>query len=40
LTTASHNRTAQRVYATAGWHRDDEFLTYTRAVPLKPKEPV
>ena len=40
LTTGSHNRTAQRVYATAGWHRDDEFLTYTRTVALKPKEAV
>ena len=32
LSTQVGNRTAQRVYATAGWRRDDEFYTYLRDV--------
>lgn len=32
LSTSIGNRVAQRVYATAGWRRDDEFYTYIRDV--------
>jgi len=32
LSTHVNNRTAQRVYQSAGWRRDDEFYTYLRDV--------
>ena len=35
LTTARTNHTAQALYASLGWVRDEVYLTYTRAVPRR-----
>jgi GNAT superfamily N-acetyltransferase len=36
LDTAVSNRTAQRVYETAGWTRDSEFYAYSRTIRPDP----
>lgn len=39
LSTQKSNHGAQRLYQTAGWHRDDEFYHYELSLPRQNPEP-